>query len=176
MFIYRSLDQILEEFEQRKNENRKIATEFNYTELNTYSGRTTIVTTNDKGEPDGCLCKHCFKKLDHLPFSYGKYVSPICTYCLKDIYWIESTNKKEIKMKKRTSKNDPSTLNIKWNEFESMVNNGTAKLVELAKTYNVYPNDLKTVIVAKYGDNVEFKKGRNGGIRFNNTAAAAPTI
>jgi hypothetical protein len=175
-WIYRSLDQILEEFEQRKSENKKLAQQFSYTDMNKGDGSTVLVTTNDEGKPEGCLCRHCFQKLDHLPFSYGKYVSPICVKCLRDIAWIESPNNtKEIKMKKRTSKNDPASVQINWSEFETMVSNGTAKLVALAQSHNVYPNDMRDMIIAKYGDKIEFKRGKNGGVRFK-SAVPQPTM
>lgn len=173
-WTYRSLAQILEEFEQRKSENKKIAKQFSYTDMNQGDGGTVLVTTNNEGKPEGCLCRHCYQKLDHLPFSYGKYISPICVKCLRDIAWIESPNNtKENKMKKRTSKNDPSVVQINWNEFESMVSSGTAKLVALAQTYNIYPNDMRDMIIAKYGDKIEFKRGKNGGVRFKSAIPQA---
>ena len=176
MFVYRSADQILAQFDQRKINNRNKALQFNYTEIDRGNGKTVLVTTNEKGDPEGCLCNHCFEKLNHLPFSYGKYVSPICTKCLRDINWIENTNNKEIKMKTRTTKNDPKKISIDWMKFEEMATAGQAKLVALADSYNIYPNDMKTLIIEKYGENVQFKRGRNGGICLNNKSPQASTI
>jgi hypothetical protein len=76
-------------------------------------------------------------------------------------------------MKKRTSKNDPSVVQINWSEFEGMVSSGTAKLVALAQTYNIYPNDMRDMIIAKYGDKIEFKRGKNGGVRFKSAIPQA---
>jgi len=176
MYVHRSVEQILQEFEQRRSNNRNKALEFNYTEIDRGNGKTILVTTDQKGEPEGCLCGHCFEKLNHMPFSYGKYVSPICVKCLKDIHWIENTNKKETKMKTRTSKNDPKKISIDWTKFEEMASSGQAKLVALAESYNIYPNDMKTLIIEKYGESVQFKRGRNGGICLNNKRPQATTI
>jgi hypothetical protein len=47
---------------------------------------------------------------------------------------------------------------------EKMIVDGTAKLVKLSEEHNVYPTQLKEAIISKYGSQISFKKGRNGGI------------
>jgi len=54
-----------------------------------------------------------------------------------------------------------------------MSSSGTAKLVALAQTYNIYPNDMRDMIIAKYGDKIEFKRGKNGGVRFKSAIPQA---
>ena len=67
-------------------------------------------------------------------------------------------------MRTNSKKNDPSSVNFDWNNFEKMMAEGSAKLVKLAESYNIYPADMKEQIVKKYGNQIAFKKGRNGGI------------
>jgi hypothetical protein len=176
MFEYRSVAQILQQFEERKDNNKILASRFSYTEIDRWDNKKILVTTNDNGEPEGCLCQHCFEKLDHLPFSYGTYVSPMCINCLRDIEWIENTNKKETKMKTRTSKNDPKKITVDWTKFEQMAVAGEAKLVALAESYNIYPNDMRVLIIEKYGADVQFKRGRNGGICINNKSPQTTAV
>jgi len=42
--------------------------------------------------------------------------------------------------------------------------NNSAKLANWAKSLNTNPADLRLVLVEYFGNRVEFKRGRNGGI------------
>jgi hypothetical protein len=123
-----------------------------------------LVRYDDVGNIKSCLCMECWSKIDRSPVYNSKFVYPLCKECLMDIEHIENTDKKGQTMKTNSKKNDITKINFDWVEFEKMMASGTAKLVALADTHNVYPIQLRQAIIAKYGDQVTFKKGRYGGI------------
>ena len=73
-------------------------------------------------------------------------------------------NKKEQKMNQRVKKQDPNSVTINWTDFENSMASGSAKLCDLASQYNIYPVDMKELLIKKYENHIVFKKGRNGGI------------
>lgn len=151
-------------------EERKALNSQNMDELMTYcplvlAGVTKCFVKHDEeGNIKSCLCVKCYNKIDRSPVYNSKFVYPLCKECLHDIEHIENTDKKGVKMKTTSKKNDMASVNFDWTAFETMMASGSAKLVALANQYNVYPAHLKAAIISKYGNQIAFKKGRNGGI------------
>ena len=115
------------------------------------------------------LCLKCLGKTNRSPIYNTKYVYPLCAECLVDILHLDNNDKKGIKMKSKSKKNDIANTTVDWEAFEKMMTEGSAKLVKLAESYNIYPADLKQEIIKKYGNQISFKKGRNGGIVWSTT-------
>ena len=131
----------------------------------TVAGATKcLVKYDEDGNIKSCLCAKCWNKIDRSPVYNSKFVYTLCKECLMDIEHIENTDKKGPNMKTASKKNDITKINLDWVEFEKMMANGSAKLVALAESYNVYPVQLRQAIIDKYGDQITFKKGRYGGI------------
>ena len=72
-------------------------------------------------------------------------------------------------MKSRKTMVDPLSISVDWDHFEKLVNNKQAKLTLLAKVNKIYPQEMKEIIESKYGEKIVFKKGRYGGIFWNNS-------
>ena len=67
----------------------------------------------------------------------------------------------------RTRKNtqDPAGVKVDWTAFEAEVDSdGKARLAAFASQYGVWPVDARKMIADKYGDRVDFRKGRYGGV------------
>jgi hypothetical protein len=76
----------------------------------------------------------------------------------------------------RTRKNtqDPASVTVDWNAFEASVDaDGKARLAAFAEKYGVWPVDARKMIADKYGDRVDFRKGRYGGVFLKSAPASA---
>lgn len=161
----KSYEEAMLDLESRKAKNAK-----NIEEISTYcpfilNGSTKCFVKYDEvGNIKSCLCAKCWNKIERSPVYNSKFVYPLCIECMSDIEHIENTEKKGLKMKTNSKKNVMTQVNFDWTAFETMMASGDAKLVALANQYNVYPAHLKEAIISKYGNQIAFKKGRNGGI------------
>jgi hypothetical protein len=161
----RSYEQAMFDLEQRKNKNLSGDVEiYKYSELSINGKNKCLVIYDELGDIKECLCVKCFTKVLRSPYYNTKYVYPLCRYCLFDVYHIEDQNKKEQKMNQRVKKQDPNSVTINWTDFENSMASGSAKLCDLASQYNIYPVDMKELLIKKYENHIVFKKGRNGGI------------
>lgn len=162
---YKTYEEAINELNCRRSSNTQDLDKIsNYSPFVLNGRNKCLVSYNEAGDIISCLCTKCLNKIDRSPVYNSQYVAPLCRECLIDISHIENTEKKEKNMKTTSKKNDVSKINIDWVSFESMMANGSAKLVALSTQYNVYPANLKEAIIAKYGKEISFKKGRNGGI------------
>ena len=161
----KSFEEAMADLELRKSkniENSEIITEYSPFSI---GGKTMCYVKYDEvGEIKSCLCGKCLNQIPRSPVYNSKFVYPVCRECLSDIEHIENTERKNAKMKTNSKKNDVSQVNFDWKAFEQAMADGSAKLVKMADSYNVYPTQLKAAIISKYGNQIAFKKGRNGGI------------
>jgi hypothetical protein len=165
IYKYKTYEEAMLALESRKNENIKnLDTITNYSSLIIKGSTKCLVLYGEDGEIKSCLCTKCLNKINRSPVYNGAYVYPLCIDCLSDVEHIENIQKKDAKMKTNSKKNDIAKINFDWVAFEKMIVDGTAKLVKLSEEHNVYPTQLKEAIISKYGSQISFKKGRNGGI------------
>jgi hypothetical protein len=140
-----------------------------------WNGQKDIpITLDDVGEEvTGCFCSYCKEYLEGKnPWKSGAYVFPICSNCLEYIGVIEdyiSNRKGDNCMRTRKTMVEPQSINVDWDGFERLIENKQAKLSLLSRKYKVYPSELKEINAVKYGEKVVFKKGRYGGIFWNET-------
>jgi hypothetical protein len=66
------------------------------------------------------------------------------------------------------------SVNVDWNKVDELLNNGEAKLAKLAKEHGVVTNVMRQMLIDRYGTGIEFKRGRNGGIK-RTTTTTQPT-
>jgi|MDTA01.1.fsa_nt_gb hypothetical protein len=166
-----SSDSIISEFEERKAINREKILSFSNLEEHS-DGRHKCLVTKENKEITGSFCKYCYSYIKgENPWKSGVYIFPICKTCLESVVTIEDylVNKGENKMKSRKTMVDPSSISVDWDHFEKLVNNKQAKLTLLAKVNKIYPQEMKEIIESKYGEKIVFKKGRYGGIFWNNS-------
>lgn len=67
----------------------------------------------------------------------------------------------------RTRKNtvSPNTISLDWSTIEADLNAGRrVSLSHLAQAHKVFPIDLRKIFEARYGDRIEFRRGRSGGV------------
>lgn len=76
----------------------------------------------------------------------------------------------------RTRKNtvSPSSITLDWSSIDADLKAGKrVSLSHLAATHKVFPIDLRRLFEARYGGQVEFRRGRTGGVYWK-TGASAP--
>jgi hypothetical protein len=174
-----SANQVIEDFEKRKNLNIKNISSFvgNLSEANSTGKKNIPIAVDDNGNLAGCFCSYCKQFLNkENPWKSGVYVFPICNLCLKYVITIEEflANKKgAAKMRTRKTMVDPDTVSVDWENFEKLVENKQAKLTLLSKRYKIYPAEMRAILSEKYGERLEFRKGRYGGIFWNQEVAVA---
>jgi predicted adenine nucleotide alpha hydrolase (AANH) superfamily ATPase len=158
----------LQEFLNRRESNKVTLNDRGYTLIDKgYAGRKAIVKLDEDANVIGSPCSYCFSDCNKSSFSYGAYVGSTCPLCFPLLEEIELflINPEGKQMRKgRVSKQDPETVKIDWDLFEKQASNKQAKLVDMANTYKLYPDEMKAKIKEKYKDRVTFKKGRGGGI------------
>lgn len=164
--IQNELD-VIDSFLKRKERNLSIKRE-SYEILQVK--KKFAIKRDPEGNIIGSLCSYCAGETSFNPIKNckeGVSVAPLCKDCLQGIRYIEPflEGKTGDKIIKRRNKINPDTVNIDWTLFETQVKNGQAGLAAMAKTLSIYPDELKKLIIAKYGDKVEFKRGRGGGIK-----------
>jgi hypothetical protein len=158
----------LEAFKKRKADNKAKVASIEGLELIHRDDRSKPVTViyNAAGDKiKGSLCVYCYARTKLDPWRNGAYVFTICRKCFADCSVIEDSftaSKKDLKVRRKMV--DPDTVEIDWDKFEKWVENKQAKLVDLAKSYKIYPKELKEKLVDHYGDRIQFKRGRGGGI------------
>jgi len=163
---------VIDEFEKRKIDNfEKLRNDYYIEARSRGKGlRGDIpITTNAKTDViTGCFCSYCKEYLiKENPWKTGVYIFPTCRKCLQYVGVIESylSNKKGVcSTKIRRTMSDPTSVDIDWALFEKLMKNGQAKLSLLSEKYNLYSSEIKELIVNKYENRVDFKKGRYGGI------------
>jgi hypothetical protein len=162
-FKYRSYEECISDLESRKNLNISSEYILSFSPLLIAGKIKCYVMYNEKEEICDSLCTKCLSRTGLSPIYNGKYVYPLCRLCMLDLEHLDNSDKRNVKMTKN-KKNNVSETTIDWTDFEKSVNERTAKLVKLAEKYNLYPADMKQAIIDKYGKEIAFKKGRNGGI------------
>jgi hypothetical protein len=161
----KTYEEAISELEARKSKNLEDIDEIAKYSPFVINGKCAcFVMHNQDGDIISCLCGKCLNKIPRSPVYNSKFVYPLCQDCILDIQHIENTERKNVKMKSESKKSTIDQVNFDWDGFEKMINEGTAKLVKLAEENNIYPKDLKSAIISRYGSQVSFKKGRNGGI------------
>lgn len=55
---------------------------------------------------------------------------------------------------------------VNWEEVDATIKAGRVTTSALAAKYGVAPATMKSLLVARYGNNLDFKKGRSGGVQF----------
>lgn len=171
-----SQEEILDQFRDRKQNNLEKIKQFSFLDFRPkWAGQRDIpVTVDDSGEEvTGCFCSYCKEYLKgENPWKRGVYVFPTCSNCLEYIGVVEdylSSKKGDNSMRTRKTMVEPQSVSVDWDGFEKLIENKQAKLSLLSKKYKVYPSELKEIITVKYGEKVVFKKGRYGGIFWNET-------
>lgn len=53
-------------------------------------------------------------------------------------------------------------------EITRLINEGACKVSALAEQYSVKPEEVKKVISSVMNDRIVFRRGRNGGVKWNN--------
>ena len=129
-----------------------------------------FVKIDDNGVICDSLCSYCFNPTGSSPYKNckeGVHVSPVCVSCLRDYLYIHDYLKSNGKCKdvsKRRMRRDNMVSEIDWKKLDDQIDNGKAKLTVIARQLRIDTSDLRQAIVKKYGDKIQFKKGRNGGI------------
>lgn len=59
---------------------------------------------------------------------------------------------------------DELSASIDWVAMDALINQGKCKISLLEDQLEANPADLKNLFVAHYGDKIEFRRGRNGGV------------
>jgi hypothetical protein len=55
-------------------------------------------------------------------------------------------------------------VQIEWSNVDKMIDDGNCKINILAKELGVKQDLLRDAFVKHYGDKIEFKRGRKGGV------------
>lgn len=55
---------------------------------------------------------------------------------------------------------------INMSEIESLIRAGTFSVSKYAQSTGISQSQIRAAIVTAFGDQVEFRRGRNGGVRF----------
>ena len=66
--------------------------------------------------------------------------------------------------KMTTTKAVKTPADMDWASIEKAIKGKAFKLLAAAKELKISPADLKTLLVNKFGEQIEFKRGRNGGV------------
>ena len=169
-----SQEEILEAFNKRRQENisKIVNTESLSFKEKWPGGKEIPVTIDEETEAvSGCFCSYCKEYLKgEDPWSRGVYIFPTCRECLTNVKTIEdylSNRKGDNNVRVRKTMVDPSSVSVDWDNLEKLIADRQAKLSLLAKRYKVYPAELRAIIESKYGERVSFKRGRYGGIFWN---------
>ncbi len=70
----------------------------------------------------------------------------------------------------RTLKNSLENVSIDWNEVEATLNpinletKGRLVLKAFADQYGIWPVEARKILSEQYGDTIEFRRGRTGGV------------
>jgi hypothetical protein len=59
--------------------------------------------------------------------------------------------------------------NLNWDNIKIQIQNKSFKLSVFAAENNANPLELRDLLEAQFGQNVIFKRGRNGGVFWNET-------
>jgi hypothetical protein len=57
-------------------------------------------------------------------------------------------------------------VELNWETFDKLITNNQCKVIKLAEELNIKQSDLRQSLIHHYGDRIEFKRGRNGGVRW----------
>ena len=131
-------------------------------------GYKFLVQYDSKDQIKASACRYCLAKTKRNPIGNGAYVFSICKDCLKEIDQIEplKNSKKSKKRNRQMSTQTVSQESLDWIMIDQKINNGEAKVSSLSKEYKVSSAEFKQMLLDRYGkDTLEFKRGRNGGIR-----------
>jgi hypothetical protein len=63
------------------------------------------------------------------------------------------------------------SVNINWSEIDTLISDRKLKLADYAKTLNMAVNEFRQAVVDHYGSRVVFRRGRGGGVMFNDQAS-----
>jgi hypothetical protein len=55
---------------------------------------------------------------------------------------------------------------LNWEAFDRLITSNQCKIKNIAESLGVKQADLRQSLVAHYGDRIEFKRGRHGGVRW----------
>lgn len=73
------------------------------------------------------------------------------------------------------AENTTQTVEISATAMEAAIRAGSFKLAATAKELGVSPEALKKMLVERWGDQLEFRKGRKGGVYFRADSTASET-
>lgn len=63
-----------------------------------------------------------------------------------------------------TNEQQNNSVNVNWEEMDSLITDGNCKVSILATNLSVKPQELRDALREHYGDRIEFRRGRNGGV------------
>jgi hypothetical protein len=69
----------------------------------------------------------------------------------------------------RTKNLNTALEKVNLEQIEQSIANGTFSVVKDAKAYGISSANLRAILIQTFGDKVEFKRGRSGGVRFRQT-------
>lgn len=156
---------IVDNFNARKEHNSLSIVDRGYS-LEEYASNQFYLINNKTKQS---ACTYCFATTNQDPFrNCAKDVSiaPICHDCMKEIFVIEIIIFGKDQTTPRRTKTDPQKIKINWELIEKLINNRQAKLLSLSDRYNIYPREMKELLITKYGNQIKFARGRGGGIQF----------
>jgi len=114
------------------------------------------------------ICSGC-RKIEKEGGRLIRNFGPVPYEMLKEKNMLPEQNTAVAKQKrKRIAVLDDLRKNTKWDAIETSIKNQKFKLVEVAKEMGLSANDLKSLLLEQFGDNLEFRRGRNGGVFWKN--------
>jgi hypothetical protein len=71
------------------------------------------------------------------------------------------------KSSKRADRMESVRNSINWAAIDARIAEGTASTSILAAENDINATDMRTLLTDHYGQRIEFKRGRNGGIKWS---------
>ncbi len=142
------------------------------------------VEYNEKQKKYNVVCDYCFTPIIDINYQVDGEISVYCVACnakrlqggigikgngffmpeqIEAIKEQKATVSRETKHAEKTAK---ITAAVNWTEVEAALTGDGYKVANAAKLLGVTPADLKEQLDAKYGDKIEYRRGRSGGARF----------
>lgn len=140
--------------------------------------------------PHDLYCDYCGDFISHADEGYATHfgfntprpkITPACLKCrLYEISLnfrrgclvkgygrvpVEILDKRDQSMETKVESKAGKVVDIHWGEVDKQIDAGTAKVSILAKQYAIDSGTMKELLKAKYGETLEFRRGRNGGIK-----------
>lgn len=116
-----------------------------------------------KGDPNriAVKCDQCRM----VQWTGGKLVKGYGAISMEEVSQVQDQQKEEIRRSRRTKVTQQELSNtINWQSIDTLIGQGNCKVKQLADDMNANPVDLRNLITEHYGDRIEFRRGRAGGV------------